>query len=725
MEFKMKRLSILSLLFMPSFLWASNFDKEKLDSICPNGNFSPLQGCICSQPDQVFGYINGQYQCTVKSILPSADVNTCTDNTCTVYGDTEVLPQLLYVGASVQLGKLSQSQTEQFLSQYGNNYFNVSYPTPGFNSFQSAVYNFRTDISSLNSDSMDLSVIQGSMGIMPTLLKQHTNNNPANAFYQYTTDYYISGDSSYLASFIGLDPDFAQKRQQFINYEMATIKHSDIIISALNYFYENLPNFNSSPSWLYENERGENCAQACNLKHVTEDYNDTGIQLTITQRVIDGQHAQRFLRLKNTNENGDNLLGSDILIQLTPTLYPSLIQYRDRFKESENVYDQYAYYSFSQGLVTEQRIDIINEDSSEFLDHLRQPLNSDHPTVFLCEGILANHEDPQSLIELKGNLITGPNPASYFGWRAYDEPLNYFNDIFPHHFSMQESKTEFSNSHLVGTTKSALKVDNNTQVLPLGFYQCIEDFEQWSSLIDASNSKSIAFSQEIFSHIDDQSCEDMLISNIDSINGKKLLWSFAAGNDAEENPQQNSCLQKLSLLPNVLIVGAFNESNPSELASYSNFGRQLVDITTSGHIDGSDGTSFASPRIAALAAKIGHEFPELSAGELKKAILISSEYDESLKEKVKSSAYITTDSTTVDFERISKELTCLSREDRTSNEFMHCMGFTACVEYRYVFFEGWKTFEADIKKCHNNKRNHYYEYQTPNKYEHLFNTHQL
>ncbi len=84
---------------------------------------------------------------------------------------------------------------------------------------------------------------------------------------------------------------------------------------------------------------------------------------------------------------------------------------------------------------------------------------------------------------------------------------------------------------------------------------------------------------------------------------------------------------------NVIAVGAFDENNPDQLASYSNYGVQHIDLLADGTVstytaDGDtsnlitqSGTSFSAPLVARAAALLFHEFPEATYGAVKQALL--------------------------------------------------------------------------------------------------------
>jgi cell wall-associated protease len=123
---------------------------------------------------------------------------------------------------------------------------------------------------------------------------------------------------------------------------------------------------------------------------------------------------------------------------------------------------------------------------------------------------------------------------------------------------------------------------------------------------------------------------------------KDVLFVQAAGNDGanlddSENPNfpNDHKLQNFpEIVDNVLTVGALTSSfGPEMVASFSNYGKQNVDIFAPGaaiystmpndDYEFQDGTSMAAPAVSGLAALIRSYFPSLSAVQVKQIIMNS------------------------------------------------------------------------------------------------------
>ena len=117
---------------------------------------------------------------------------------------------------------------------------------------------------------------------------------------------------------------------------------------------------------------------------------------------------------------------------------------------------------------------------------------------------------------------------------------------------------------------------------------------------------------------------------------KDVLIVKAAGNDSKNIDTEPSYpttryLKGNKLMPNVLTIGASGPFQTSLIASFSNYGKTMVDVFAPGAriystVPGNktyaamSGTSMASPVVAGLAALLKSYFPKLTAKQLKSVI---------------------------------------------------------------------------------------------------------
>ena len=142
---------------------------------------------------------------------------------------------------------------------------------------------------------------------------------------------------------------------------------------------------------------------------------------------------------------------------------------------------------------------------------------------------------------------------------------------------------------------------------------------------------------------------------------KGVLLVHAAGNDSKDiDTADNYPAPRFADgkdIPNVITVGASAERNADLIASFSNYGKQTVDVFAPGKdiystIPGSkyennSGTSMASPVVAGVAAVLKSYFPKLTYADIKRIIVQSA-----TPYKIKVRRPDSTD--TVDFATLSK-----------------------------------------------------------------------
>jgi subtilisin family serine protease len=119
---------------------------------------------------------------------------------------------------------------------------------------------------------------------------------------------------------------------------------------------------------------------------------------------------------------------------------------------------------------------------------------------------------------------------------------------------------------------------------------------------------------------------------------KGVLMVHAAGNDGKDIDTAANYPAPRFMdgkdIPNVITVGASAEHNNSELiASFSNYGKQTVDVFAPGKdiystvpgskYENNSGTSMASPVVAGVAAVLKSYFPKLTYADIKRIIVQS------------------------------------------------------------------------------------------------------
>jgi cell wall-associated protease len=133
-------------------------------------------------------------------------------------------------------------------------------------------------------------------------------------------------------------------------------------------------------------------------------------------------------------------------------------------------------------------------------------------------------------------------------------------------------------------------------------------------------------------------CQDKVMEAILYADSKGVLMVHASGNDAKDTdvePNFPTAFYDAQDSPTLhwLSVGASTKDKDGLVASFSNFGRQSVDVFAPGFeiynsVPQSDyqnlqGTSMASPMVAGVAAMLKSYFPSLSMLQIREAIVSS------------------------------------------------------------------------------------------------------
>lgn len=241
--------------------------------------------------------------------------------------------------------------------------------------------------------------------------------------------------------------------------------------------------------------------------------------------------------------------------------------------------------------------------------------------VGICENNFS-----MDLFKEKGiakNLSFGPGTDnSYFGWDGtaasathFWQGHTYFNEVglnFSFNNYAQHSY-EVSETLLIGNGK------NFIGIAPLGVQPCLRltQFESFWPQIKADKRVRV-INMSVSNSNDETTCKTNAKDH-PIMNDPDILWVVAAGNSGRTSP--NTCPQYLAGAPNLIIVGA---TKSGSLIDISNKGRHFVDIAALGTTaNGKVGTSFAAPRVSALAAEVFRKFPELSAHQVKLALLLA------------------------------------------------------------------------------------------------------
>ena len=282
-------------------------------------------------------------------------------------------------------------------------------------------------------------------------------------------------------------------------------------------------------------------------------------------------------------------------------------------------------------------------------------------------GMDYNHEDLAANIwsnpgEIAGNGIDDDGNGYIDDIHGYDfadndpDPMDTivnYNYENPHQWIPGDFSTGGHGTHCAGIIaatgnngKGITGVTWNTQIMVLKIFGDGEPFAFTSDIVSA-----ILYAADNGAKISNNSYGSTapnsewanagnkpLFDAISAANDAGMLFVAAAGNNAADL-NQNAFTSPAGLeLPNIISVAASDEND--ELASFSNFGSSLVDITAPG-VDiystfpgntyrNMSGTSMAAPLVAGAAALIFEQNTSLTPAEIKAILMNTSDQVESL-----------------------------------------------------------------------------------------------
>ncbi|MEN8907516.1 MAG: S8 family serine peptidase [Clostridiales bacterium] len=285
---------------------------------------------------------------------------------------------------------------------------------------------------------------------------------------------------------------------------------------------------------------------------------------------------------------------------------------------------QWGLNNYSQaiaGITGQSGIDISAEETWRNSD-----IKEEIIVAVLDTGVDIKHPDLKNNIwtnddEIAGNGIDDDGNGyidDVNGWNFVDETPNVYNSAVEDFHGTHVSGIIAAEHNSIGVTGVA----KNVKIMPLKF---ISGTGRLSDEIEAINYAkdngaiivNCSFGQYNFSQLE-----------YDTYNSTDMLFIASSGNDAINNDLTKHYPSDYNL-DNIISVGALQ--NDGNLASFSNFGMESVDIAAPGHYIAStspesgysyaSGTSMASPYVSGVAAILKGNNPDLTTAKIKDKLL--------------------------------------------------------------------------------------------------------
>ncbi len=367
------------------------------------------------------------------------------------------------------------------------------------------------------------------------------------------------------------------------------------------------------------------CLEACRVKIALEEVTDPEYAAFYYKTYVRGVRNLEYLVVERVSGNYPiativlNYGGDVSHILFTPV---SVSENGALFKSSVRAFDRLwrPILDLSNG-VHEETFDLKN--SNTFLQ--AAPQVSDGPSALICDTALRPMDAPVMSFLVGPHYQPNPTkPGSLWGWLPNQEART--TDYFAGALETQTYFAPGSFDHEFGShAKSVAQIFLNSHEKAMTSYMdtrtCLTKIREWAPAVEQSGIKVVNVSGSLF--LDRGKCDSEVAKiKSDPATGGKFIWVVAAGNEAKSMPDKMHCPQSLENQPNQIVVGAMYEGGT--LSSRSNFGERYVDLLASGQSPGSKEavTSFAAPRVSAVAARIAFEFPQLTPTEIRWSILL-------------------------------------------------------------------------------------------------------
>jgi hypothetical protein len=231
--------------------------------------------------------------------------------------------------------------------------------------------------------------------------------------------------------------------------------------------------------------------------------------------------------------------------------------------------------------------------------------------------------------EVNESILFGPHyDQSFYGWVRSPEPQRNFNSLVPSYWSGMVMQSFLTPGTLLGGSSSeharevslAYLQSGGEKIVPIGLRDCVEKPELWVDSVRSQRVKVVNLSS-VFAY-DRDSCAKLKL--VHTIRNSGLLWVGSSGNGAEriDRRRSYSCPGNQVLDQLILVAPGYSDGRINK--SVATWGIEVADLVADGlHPYGSTyAASLAIPRVTAMAAIIAKHFENLTAYQIKLAILL-------------------------------------------------------------------------------------------------------
>jgi len=406
----------------------------------------------------------------------------------------------------------------------------------------------------------------------------------------------------------------------------------------------------SNSNTEYEAHSQFGCAEFCSFIEKWPKIENTGYSARWTKTYLSGAPFQNWIQILDRKERTSAQIfltpidDLSLLVVYDFTVGSMTIESLDQLDRAESVTEQLKIYERSGELIWKSSR--IQKNPLVFQNSIYRPVlglgfgekyNEKSVRAVICEQGFGSIYDATDLgpkdikadSEVNESILFGPHyDQSFYGWVRSPEPQRNFNSLVPSYWSGMVMQSFLTPGTLLGGSSSeharevslAYLQSGGEKIVPIGLRDCVEKPELWVDSVRSQRVKVVNLSS-VFAY-DRDSCAKLKL--VHTIRNSGLLWVGSSGNGAEriDRRRSYSCPGNQVLDQLILVAPGYSDGRINK--SVATWGIEVADLVADGlHPYGSTyAASLAIPRVTAMAAIIAKHFENLTAYQIKLAILL-------------------------------------------------------------------------------------------------------
>ena len=379
--------------------------------------------------------------------------------------------------------------------------------------------------------------------------------------------------------------------------------------------------------------RGASCLQACRVysrPFLAEDTGTVVLERIYSQGTVAREALWYFVEGQ-----------VQAVVPLSPGRVPAFALVLEYHNNAGQVGGSARLYNFRWRLLAEESHTVANLQALQKLAAAHFARDTGASAIALCEASLKGaFNDP----EVGSHVLQGPHlpqafgepklSGSVFGWSP--NPAGALDALFsgysgaafgflPLYSDVQAER------HGLLVAKAAMEEEPGVRFLPVGGgFGCFDTYNAWWSNVQAHTRVVSGSFGRLLEPIECQQRYGPVLQE----SAAQTLWVMAVANSGEtqRNAPPEDCPGSLAGAPNLVLVAG---SSGDVLHPGSVYGERFADIAAPYALQDTGGTSFAAPRVAAVAGRIFHDWPQLTPADTRLVLMASAKRTPGLRSAVR------------------------------------------------------------------------------------------